>query len=60
MHQVQDAKCFSLCVDSHLYRQQSDNFIPSPKIPTYGPHDYKEEGSCTVFVEKQGLVETDS
>ena len=29
------------------------------KMPTYGPYEYKEEGSGTGPNRKQGLVETD-
>ena len=55
LHVAHDAKCFSPCVYSHLYRQLSDT-----KMPTYGSYEYKEEGSGTGLNRKQGLVETDS
>ena len=55
-----NAKWFSPCVYSHLHRQLSDNFSQSQKMPTYGPCEYKEEGSCTGLNRKQGLDETDS
>ena len=55
-----DAECFSPCLYSHLCRQLFDNFIPSQKMPNYGPYEYKEEGSGTGFNRKQGLVEAES
>ena len=60
LHVAHDAKCFSPRVYSHLHRQLSDNFIPSQKMPTYGPYEYKEEGSGIGLNRKQGLVVTDS
>ena len=61
LHVAHDAKCFSPCVNSHLYRQLSDNFIPSQKCQFMGRmSEYKEEGSGTKITQKQGLVETDS
>ena len=36
LHVAHDAKCFSPCVNSHLDRQLSDNFIPSQKCQLMG------------------------
>ena len=56
LHVPHDAKCFSACVYSHLYRQ----LYSITKMPNYRPYEYKEEGSGTGLNRKQGLVETDS
>ena len=59
-HVAHDTKCFSPCVYSYFYRQLSDNFTLSQKVPTLGLYEYKKEGSDCGFNQKRGLVETDS
>ena len=60
LHVAHDAKCFSPCVYSYFYRQLSDNFILSQKMPTFGLYGYKLEGLGYGFNRKWGLAETDS
>ena len=59
LHVAHDTKCFSPCVYSYFYRQLSDNFILSQKMPTFWLYEFFKEGSDCGFNRKRGLVETE-
>ena len=53
---VHDAKCFSTCVYSHLYRQLSDNFILSQKCPLMGHMSLKKMGREPGLIENKASL----
>ena len=60
LHVAHDAKYFSPCIYSYFHRLLSDNLILSQKMPTFGLHEFKIEGSGCGFNQKRGLAETHS
>ena len=53
---ARDAKCFSVCVYSHLHRQLSDNFIPSQKVRIMSRISVKKRGRAPGLIEKKATM----
>ena len=56
LHVAHDAKCFSPCVYSYLYRQLSDNFIPSQKCQLMGRMSIKKRGRGPSIIENKASL----
>ena len=56
LHVAHNAECFSPCVYSHLYRQLSDNFIPSQKCQLMGRMSIKKRGRAAGLIEKKASL----
>ena len=56
LHVGHDAKCFSLCVYSHLHRQLSDNFIPSDKCQLMGRMSIKKRSRAAGLIENKASL----
>ena len=56
LHVAHDAKCFSPCVYSQLYRQLSDNFIPSQKCQLMGRMSIKKRGRAPGLIENKASL----
>ena len=56
LHVANDAKCFSPCVYSHLHRQLSDMFIPSPKCQLMGRTSIKKRGRAAGLIENKASL----
>ena len=54
LHVAHDAKCFSMCVYSHLHRQLSENFIP--KCHLMGRASIKKRDQAAGLIENKASL----
>ena len=56
LHVTHDAKCFSVCVYSHLDRQLPDNFTPSQKYQLMGRMSIKKRDRAPGLIENKASL----
>ena len=56
LHAAHDAKCFSPCEYSNLYRHLFDNFIPSQKCQLMGRMSIKKRGQALGLIKNKASL----